>query len=228
MKHFDILLFILTGLFIIFFGVVRYVDGVLYDLIASEDGPVEYLTALWFLMASAFAVRLARIFDKNKKMKLSSVVTYLIALLFLMACFEEVSWLQRLFNIEPPEIIMQINTHKETNLHNMRPIQHILDYLYMIAGFYGMFSGLVYDLCIKEKKRFYDGRSFQWDLLVIPSKYAILFAPVFVDGFGWHYKHQYEWLSWIRQADEEYAEFLFAWGCLLYILHKFEVYKNYR
>jgi len=179
-------------------------------------------------MASVFAFMLARTLGKSKRMEFSRALSYIVSVLFLVAFFEEISWGQRLIGIETPELIEQINTHKETNLHNLKPVQRMLDHLYLLAGIYGMFSGLIYDLLLKKIgiDRVKDSKWYQLDLLIVPSRYAIFFVPVFVDSVVWFYRYEYEWASWIRQPDEEYSEFFFAWGWFLSIRHRFKVHKN--
>lgn len=43
-----------------------------------------------------------------------------LALLFFFGAFEEISWGQRVFGVETPEIMRQVNVQGEINIHNLR------------------------------------------------------------------------------------------------------------
>ena len=48
-----------------------------------------------------------------------AVVYYLVALLFVLAALEEISWGQRLFGWGTPQALSEINKQQETNIHNI-------------------------------------------------------------------------------------------------------------
>ncbi len=85
---------------------------------AQEDGFAEYGTA--FMLLSIFLLLFSRLF------KLWSVKSatwrfgmFIMGLVFLFGAGEEISWGQRIFNIESSEYFIEHNAQKETNLHNM-------------------------------------------------------------------------------------------------------------
>lgn len=110
-----------TILFIIFgFGIyfsntdLQYFDTVY----TKEDGYAEYGTALFLLCSSLFL--LYRFFNLSKfKKPLWKFGTILIALLFLFGAGEEISWGQRIFDVESSEYFLENNAQGEINLHNM-------------------------------------------------------------------------------------------------------------
>ncbi len=83
-----------------------------------EDGLVENLTTFFLLAASGIALyRAIRVYKERKWMK---VLTWsVLAFLFFFAAGEEISWGQRIFNIEPTDFFVDKNLQKETNLHNL-------------------------------------------------------------------------------------------------------------
>lgn len=95
----------------------------------KEDGLVESLGATFFLAAS---ILLFISFFKTLKQKHEGVTKLKnmwllgLALLFFVACGEEISWGQRIFNFSTPESIMEKNRQHEFNLHNLEPF-HGLD-----------------------------------------------------------------------------------------------------
>jgi hypothetical protein len=83
-----------------------------------EDGFVEWLTSLTLFGAFCFSVhRLVsahRHFDYRGKL-----VLLFVAAVCLFGAGEEISWGQRLFDIETPQSLMVRNAQQELNLHNL-------------------------------------------------------------------------------------------------------------
>ena len=89
-----------------------------FNPLVQEDGLVENLTALFLFGASM--VSLYRAFEYRKMKKPLWVLTAaVIAFLFFFAAGEEISWGQRIFNIQSSEFFLEHNKQAETNLHNM-------------------------------------------------------------------------------------------------------------
>lgn len=80
-------------------------------LIGREDGYYEWGTAIFFLFAS---ILFFLSFVRTKALLLC-----LMAVVFFISFGEEISWGQRLFNIEEPDIINSINVQHELNIHNI-------------------------------------------------------------------------------------------------------------
>lgn len=91
-----------------------YFDGVY----TKEDGFAEYGTALFLFCSSLLLIYR---FIKLQKFKKASwkFGILLIALIFLFGAGEEISWGQRIFNVESSEYFLENNAQGETNLHNM-------------------------------------------------------------------------------------------------------------
>ena len=85
---------------------------------AKEDGPVEWLTVLALVLSFIMCSYRVITLRKSKNMTFLAVWAFL-ALLCFFAAGEEVSWGQRIFNIESSEFFKQNNAQQETNLHNM-------------------------------------------------------------------------------------------------------------
>jgi len=84
----------------------------------KEDGFAEYGTAI-LLLSSSFLLfnRFLKLF-KHKQI-LWKVGIFLMAAVFLFGAGEEISWGQRIFNVESSEYFLENNAQGETNLHNM-------------------------------------------------------------------------------------------------------------
>jgi len=98
-------------------------DNETITLLSHEDGFFETSTAIFFFLAAILFFYLyfkdhegnnLYIF-KTKK----NIFLLLLGLLFLFGAGEEISWGQRIFNIETPQALKEINTQKELNIHNI-------------------------------------------------------------------------------------------------------------
>lgn len=85
---------------------------------AQEDGLVEYATAFFLLFSGC--LMLYRLFTLYKfKNILWKLGTLAIAIVFIFGAGEEISWGQRIFNVESSEFFIENNAQGETNLHNL-------------------------------------------------------------------------------------------------------------
>jgi len=85
---------------------------------AKEDGPVEYGTALFLLIASGVMARhAASLWHQGRRG--AAVLTGVYCLMFFMAAGEEISWGQRIIGWESGEFFRENNKQDETNLHNL-------------------------------------------------------------------------------------------------------------
>jgi hypothetical protein len=83
-----------------------------------EDGFVENMTVVFLLISSGIAIYRSIGYYKGKQ-PMAVFMWALLAFLFFFAAGEEISWGQRIFNIETPEFFMEHNLQNETNLHNL-------------------------------------------------------------------------------------------------------------
>jgi len=113
------LLVLIFGSFFLTFPDVNH-----QEFLTDEDGPLETIGALAFLVAS---ILFGYCWFKSKGngnnfriIKTNRNLVFLVcSLLFFVAFGEEISWGQRIFNWETPESIEKINFQQETNLHNL-------------------------------------------------------------------------------------------------------------
>ena len=101
---------------VLFFGYVGVVNpNIFYLSLVDEGGVVENLTFVTFLLGSVvlFAAALAarRLFPRGV------YVLGGMALLFLAG--EEISYGQRVIGFETPDFLLDLNTHREFNVHNL-------------------------------------------------------------------------------------------------------------
>lgn len=85
---------------------------------AQEDGPVEWGTAIMLFGISLLS--LYRLFTLSKyKKSLWRIGTFMFAFLFFFGAGEEISWGQRIFEVESGDFFLNHNAQGETNLHNL-------------------------------------------------------------------------------------------------------------
>jgi hypothetical protein len=94
-----------------------FYDTALLTWITREDSVSESVSAISYLLAAGiFFVAWVRGGFRN-----IFVLGY--ALLFLAVGGEEISWGQRIFGVQTPAALMELNVQSETNLHNIDGIQ---------------------------------------------------------------------------------------------------------
>ena len=87
-------------------------------VLAKEDGPIEWFTVVALLISCL--VCLYRVVSLRKDKNVSFILVWaFLALVCFFGAGEEISWGQRIFNVESSEWFKQNNAQQETNLHNL-------------------------------------------------------------------------------------------------------------
>lgn len=114
----DKLLYAFTGiiaLLSLFFG---FTNATYFDQVfAQEDGFIEYATFFFLLLICI--LQFSRLKRWKSNTSLWGLAVLFMGLLFFFGAGEEISWGQRIFNIESGEFFQDNNLQKETNLHNL-------------------------------------------------------------------------------------------------------------
>jgi len=85
--------------------------------ILSEDGFYEYFAAFCLGIASCVFFYVYIKFDKKNYIALFA------AIVIFILCAEEISWGQRIFDIQTPDALKSLNYQEEISLHNLKIIQ---------------------------------------------------------------------------------------------------------
>ena len=91
-----------------------------YINFVKEDGIVEYTTTILFFLSFVFSLVIALNFIKVKN-KIFASFYILLSVAFLFTGFEEISWGQRIFDLETTEFFSE-NVQNEINFHNLPSI----------------------------------------------------------------------------------------------------------
>jgi hypothetical protein len=99
--------------------------------LTKEDHLYEYLCAL-FLLAASIMFFIAFLKDKtgNDLILFKTSKNYfllILAILFFWGFGEDLSWGQRIFNVQTPAWLEQMNYQEETNIHNLKLFRGLLD-----------------------------------------------------------------------------------------------------
>jgi hypothetical protein len=150
----------------------------------------------------------AKIFkDQNKEVLFVLYLLLSVTLLFIAG--EEISWGQRILNIETPGYLVELNRQKEMNIHNLEPIQALLFEFYVLIGFYGSFAWLA-TRAFKTPHR-------EDILCCVPGWYMMgFFLPVMLLYIS--YLSGINYSFGIAAHDQEWPELVLAIGFFLFIV----------
>jgi hypothetical protein len=111
--------FPLIGLYLIIGAAIAMIDPIYFTtVVAKEDGPIEWLTVLGLVLAFIVCANRVFILKSQKNWAFIGVWSFL-TVFTLFGAGEEISWGQRIFNVESSEWFKQNNAQAETNLHNL-------------------------------------------------------------------------------------------------------------
>ena len=102
-------------------------DTLWYDILAREGGILETLTAAAFLAAGVVLLLTVRRFRAGFEYPVSIWPAVVLAVMFIVAAGEEMSWGQVWFPFDTPTGLKVINSQDEFNLHNID--SHLVNHL---------------------------------------------------------------------------------------------------
>ena len=115
---------LLVGLFLALIHHIYYDHPVAYVFLIAEDNWGEYGTFIYWLFSSFI---LAWVFFRYQDFRKPGYLVF--ALVAFLIAMEEISWGQRIFNIETPGFFFTNNYQGELNLHNLDSIKWINKYI---------------------------------------------------------------------------------------------------
>lgn len=121
----------LLGLAFIFY--MQYPD--FFRWARSEDQLVEWIQFFLLIISSIVSISIARYY--RSKHTILAIVYILAAIVFFFVGGEEISWGQRIFDIETPEAWAEHNIQNEITIHNMGQVFGYVYIGYMLIGLAG-------------------------------------------------------------------------------------------
>lgn len=138
-RHRDALIFVFPVFLLLVFLCVKVFWPTTYQILLKEDSVVEYVQVFSYLLTAAIAMLVSMQFKKNGK-ALLGVMYGMLSFLLVLVSLEEISWGQRILDIESPEYFERNNIQHEITVHNLKSVQHFLPTIYSLVGIYGAFA----------------------------------------------------------------------------------------
>lgn len=170
---------VLTGIIASFVDVTWF-EGVY----TAEDGFIEWLTVLGLLTVSGLMFYRFLKLKKHKPRLFLSIMLWS-GMLGLFGIGEEISWGQRIFQVESPEFFRKYNAQGETNIHNMivqgkKVNKVVFSHLLMVfILLYLVFFPVVYNRS-ESLKAFTDDKAG----IPVPRLYQVLLFLLFMGTIG--------------------------------------------
>ncbi|MGH6831756.1 MAG: hypothetical protein ACRECM_01845 [Methyloceanibacter sp.] len=179
-----------------------------YIWLLREEGAVEKLTAILLFLSALFALIAA--FRVPETLRWARPFLVLLSAFSALMALEEISWGQRIFDIEPSAFFQQHSDQKEINLHNV--VQRYLKQ----SGFavtktrqIAAIVLLVYGVVLPVLSAFAPMRSWLRKCRVVVPPPALM--PGFFAGA------LLAWFDWPTGREEELGELLFSLGFVLLV-----------
>lgn len=214
----SITLFPLAGF--CFFLALKLLRPAAYHDLIQEDAALENIQAVLYLVASGVAfATFARL--RRSGRVLLWLPQLLLALGLLFVCLEEISWGQRIFDLQTPPLLDAYNAQHEITVHNLRPIQGVIIQLYMLVGLYGCCGWLLLRRLSGRARELLSfcvpPRRCCLYFLAVFSTYGVLYYCILVAGnvvnvCGHRLCNFFQW------RDQEPVELMLALGFLLFVL----------
>jgi hypothetical protein len=128
---------------------------------------------------------------------------------------EEISWGQNFLLFDSPNFFTENNLQKETNLHNLGDIQHLTHFIYIVTGIIFSFGGIFSEIKIIHPitKSIIPGWKYIGYNLPLAIFYYLFITIENKD-------------SLLANITQEYFEFMFSLGFLIFMLERWKVSKS--
>jgi hypothetical protein len=115
---------------------MTYLNRPLYRFITMEDGPVEWAQFACYVLTAVFSASIALRRWRDGQIWQALLFAGL-AFMNVFVAGEEIAWGQRIFGIQTPESLREINDQGETTIHNIGFIQDIFNFAMFLMATYG-------------------------------------------------------------------------------------------
>jgi hypothetical protein len=126
-NHYKIFSIISILFIIISYSILILMEAEEFHKIAQEDGIIEVCSAVSFFISAVLMFYLYFVNSNSHQNNRRNIFILLLGIFFFLCFGEELSWGQRIFNIETPEFMTEINNQDEINIHNINFFQSSTD-----------------------------------------------------------------------------------------------------
>lgn len=192
-----------------------------FYLLDKEDGIFEYIQFFGYLMSAVLAFLISKKLSA-KRYKTYAILFLILSLFLFFISGEEISWGQRILNIQTPEYIAKNNFQQEITVHNNKNVQPKTYFLYMLTGLIGAFGFFLIRLFPKKLAQ-------EINILVPhPKLFFYFFAPFAYFFFSLYLSSYYGLFNFqLTELDpyQELAEMFLALGFLQFTYSKLSMLK---
>lgn len=187
-----------------------FVDREIFGLILDEDRLVEWGQVILFAGAGVMGAIIAA--DRFRRGSVGQGVLWVfIVLALVFICGEEIAWGQRLFGLETPELLEEINKQNEITLHNIGNTLTAFNLVLFFASLYAILAEWI------QRRWNIAGRWADGDRLYVPPFFlAGLFGVMLVYRFVRSVLLNQD--SYALTSLSEWAELCFAAGLFVTLL----------
>lgn len=165
-----------------FFVLWTEIDIGSLDELALEDGPIENLSAMFYLVASIgflFAMKKSE-YLKNQGTYLAYFMTGAWCVLMFVFAGEEISWGQRLFAFSTPDSLAAVNVQNEFNIHNIGIMDEFMGGKYRYLSIMMLLTGIVFPVLVYNS--WFKGLFAKFHFPVAPIHFCLLFLGAYIYG----------------------------------------------
>jgi len=174
----------------------------------KEGNVVEWVGFAGFFLGGLYGLYLSNRLRKLGETKSLVRFYFIVSLVFIFLAMEEISWGQRAFGFNAPEVLRSINEQKETNFHNLPIIQDLNEWFLITVGVIG-FIASTFQVQAKHWKRTVPPLLGFW--------FILLAFMVALDIGPWHHWLPEEMdfaVGWLIEVNET----LLGIACLLWMV----------
>lgn len=206
-----------------------------WSVMAMEDSLAESLTSVFYLISSVISIGLTIRSYRKQFFDATTKTAAILAIVFFVIAMEEISWGQRILQIQSPEFFAQNNQQGELNLHNFLS-RYLLHIPYILVGLYGGLSWKIFPKSFQERfpkicQFLTPDRMLCWyflptAILYIYHDYISVFLAELL-GLT-IFKLRFGDQGWIIARDEEPIELLLSIGilCFMAILYNRQTHQK--
>ena len=166
-----------------------FLDRQAFRVVLNEDGVVEWAQVLMWAGSGGIGAWIAA--ERLRSGYRGQAILWIgFALVTLFLAGEELSWGQRLLDLETPEVLEEINRQDEINLHNIGRTLTVFNAALFIASAYAIAAEWI------QRRWNFAGRLADGDRLYVPPFFL---AGLFAVMLG------YRFVRWVILNQESYA-----------------------
>lgn len=125
-------IFVLIPVFAVIVLFLASTDPIFTETLVREDTNLENFQAVFLFTAASIFLVSSVVYIKRRE-KASTLISLCFLVLFFAIGMEEISWMQRILEVESNEFFVENNMQSETNVHNLHT--HLFQNIYLFSAF---------------------------------------------------------------------------------------------